>query len=604
MHVFDSVTAQAATQVESLDGLPLNEVAARIPRRADSRCKGCANKECPGKTLAPVYLMARSVDKGRGKRSVVGSSWLVVDWDAEKLPAIETEHIAIQSHRGHWHLLVRLEREANRDDYAATAQAFAKAWGEASDKQTRHIERVLYAPHPDARVEARGSGRLPVLEGQAEQHTAPLLPVTRRAPSRKTLDQWAAAMAASKSGNNELSGALGSALARHCGYTDEEVEQTVRAVIGGIENVDKHANDAVRAARDARNGTNKTPGIPRLAERGIVFELEDELPEVGDGSGLDIVFGRCWTGEDFEMSPARPIDWISERWAIAPGAPVVLAGAGGLGKTLLAQSLALGVATPEGTWLGEPMPFGRVIHIDHEQGVEATKRRYQRLGIHNAKGLTFRHPPSKGWRLSSKDGLAWLAEVAENAKLVILDSLRASTPGVDENDSDIRTLLDPLGEVSALTGAAFVVIHHARKTGKDEALDGPEFLRGSSGITDAASAVIGLARRGEFVDMWLAKVRDPGDGTHGLFVKHSVVFRNDEHKQLHIECVESRALALQTIANAPDDLTQDEIDDLVGGMRNADKRRHYYDTHPNSRPAKTVEEKRAKHARRKASDIA
>lgn len=600
MHVFDSVTAQAATQVESLDGLPLNEVAARIPRRTDSRCKGCANKDCPGKTLAPVYLMARSVDKGRGKRSVVGSSWLVVDWDAEKLPAIETEHIAIQSHRGHWHLLVRLEREANRDDYAATAQAFAKAWGAASDPQTRHIERVLYAPHPDAEIRWGGSGALPVTKGEAVVVEPPVLPKTRKTPSRRFLADWAAAMASSTSGNNDLCGMLGGVLARNCGYSDEEIVQTVRAIIGGIANVDKHANDTMRAGQTARLG-GKCKGIPELAARGLVFELDDELPDTVTSEGLDAVFGQRWFGESIEAAVIPPIDWVSEKWAIAPGAPVILAGAGGLGKTLLAQALALGVATPEGRWLDEQMPFGRVVHIDHEQGMRGTMRRYQRLGIRGARGLEVCYPPADGWRLSSNGSIPWLEELSQGARLVIIDSLRASTPSVDENDSDIRKLLDPLGEISDRTGAAFVVIHHARKQGKDE-VDGPEFLRGSSGITDAASAVIGLARKGEFVEMWLAKVRDPGDATHGLFVKHRVILRNDETGRLHIENVESRALALQLIAELPDGLTSTEIDQAVHGVDNVTKRRHYYETHPNSGPAKTIEEKRAKHTRRKGTN--
>lgn len=585
MHVFETVTAQAATQVESLDGLPLNEVAARIPRRADSRCKGCANKECPGKTLAPVYLMARSVDKGRGKRSVVGSSWLVVDWDAEKLPAIETEHIAIQSHRGHWHLLVRLEREASRDDYAATAQAFAKTWGAASDPQTRHIERVLYAPHPGAKVQWGGTGALPVLEGVPEMSEAPLLPTTKKRPKRRFFDQWAAAMAASKSGNNEISGAFGAVLAKHCGYTDAEIVQTVKALIGGIDNVEKHARDAERGGQSARTGDTKTTGIPRLAERGIIFELEDELPEVGDASALDKVFGVRWSGESIENAVIPPINWVSEKWAIAPGAPVVIAGPGGLGKTLLAQALALGVGTPEGLWLDEPMPFGRVIHIDHEQGERGTLRRYQRMGISNAKGLEVCCPPTDGWRLGSANGLAWLRELAEQTRLVIIDSLRASLPGVDENDSDIRKFLDPLGLISEDTGAAIVVIHHARK-GSDED-DSTDALRGSTGITDAASAVVRLARRktGD-VDMWLAKVRDPGNATHGLFVKHTIVFNNDERGQLHIEVAESRALVLQQIADLPDGLTTREIDDAVSGIRAADKRRHYYATHPDTAKVK------------------
>jgi hypothetical protein len=73
----------------------------------------------------------------------------------------------------------------------------------------------------------------------------------------------------------------------------------------------------------------------------------------------------------------------------------------------------------------------------------------------------------------------------------IIDSLRASTPGIDENDSQIRECLDVLLRVSERTGCAFIVIHHAGKGGKDK--DARERNRGSSAIFDACGLVLQLS---------------------------------------------------------------------------------------------------------------
>lgn len=404
-----------------------------------------------------------------------------------------------------------------------------------------------------------------------------------KAPSKRSWADYVHRVVSDPNDTNRLSGAWGSACAKHCGWTNEQIAQGLRANFGVADTkLEKHINDAQRAADTTREG-GRVPGLPSLAELGVVFTLEDavEWPANPDDAGLETVFGRRWTGGEIEITPVPAIDWVCERWAIAPGAPVVMGGPAGLGKTLIAQALALAVATPGAQWLGCPVRHGRVVHIDHEQGLEGTMRRYQRLGIRGAEGLELRCPPAGGWRLSSPRGLEFFEKAAEGAALVIVDSLRASSPGIDENDSNIRTLLDPLGEVAARTGAAVLVIHHARKNG-DEG-DDASALRGSSGIPDAASAVIRLARKDDAVEMWLAKIRDPGDSTYDLFLKRTLrIARAAEG--LSVCAVGSRETALEAIRRAPDGLSARDIHAITSGLRDADKRAYYYETHPDSKP--------------------
>lgn len=581
MHVFESVTAQVATQVEKVDSLDIAVVAGRIPRRSDSRCPGCDDGDCEGKTKAPVYMMAYSTTGRKRKEDVTHSRWLVVDWDAQELPNVKTEHVAVPTHRGRWHILLRLERDATREEYAATAEAFAKRYGSASDPRARNIERLLYAPHRDALVRYGGVGSLPVEKPVLAPVAAPQLPITRRAPSRRFREQWVSAMVASPSGNNWLAGALGGVLARNCGYTNDEIAQTMGAWLGGVDpKFDKHVDDAQRAADSARAG-NPIQGIPKLAEAGIVFGLEDEwsldqLPEDDDGL-LAAAGGRVWTAATIADRPLPPVPWLCERWGLTVGAPIILAGSGGVGKTWLVQALAVAVSSERGLWLGETVTHGAVLHIDHEQTGNQTHRRYQQLGLNGKAPLVHIEQPK--WRLSSDRGLEWLARACERRKLVLIDSLRATTPGRDENDSTIRELLDPLTAVSNDTGCTIVIIHHARKRAKDER----STIRGSSAIVDAAGAALGMQRDNGDLTLWLEKTREKGALTRDLFQDASILIEDVADGQTVVRTTdvgeEPYAQIKAVVQSLPPGMSYREVGRAARGWRIDEANRWYKQTH-------------------------
>jgi len=177
----------------------------------------------------------------------------------------------------------------------------------------------------------------------------------------------------------------------------------------------------------------------------------------------------------------------------------MLAGYGSSMKTLTCQALAVAVAAGKPVWGHFPTPAPlRVRHVDAEQGLFDTRLRYQRLIL--AAGL---HADDLGDRLelvsfplvnlSKVDSESEWERAADGWDVLILDSLRALTPGVDENSSEVRRCLDPLTKISDKTGCAFIIIHHAKKQGKpEEGLNGAERVRGSSGIFDACGAVFFL----------------------------------------------------------------------------------------------------------------
>lgn len=206
------------------------------------------------------------------------------------------------------------------------------------------------------------------------------------------------------------------------------------------------------------------------------------------------------SGRDISQ-PLPKIRWLVRGLAIGPGRPTILGGYGGVGKTFAAQELALIVASGRGLlWNCYAVQGkGRVLHIDHEQGQWITDWRYQRLawslGLDIGElgdRLEVVHYPDL--YLTNPDAEAVLLELCAGRELVLIDSLRAICPGVDENDSKMGAYLYLLARVSERTGCVFVVVHHEGKSNPESPRSGIERLRGSSAIAAGAGSVLSFVK--------------------------------------------------------------------------------------------------------------
>jgi KaiC/GvpD/RAD55 family RecA-like ATPase len=200
------------------------------------------------------------------------------------------------------------------------------------------------------------------------------------------------------------------------------------------------------------------------------------------------------------FAPLPPLPWVVRELGIAPGRITLLAGYGGSGKTVAAQSMALSIATGKPIWDSLPCEPGRVVHVDYEQGEWLDRYRYRRLARamgHDLDELmagdqsVLRMEAFPGVALAEELERAWV-EVCTGCTLCIVDSFRAAAAHVDENDSKARLPLDMLTRVSERTGCAILVLHHARKTptGPSSATPQQEGVRGSGGLFDAAGSVL------------------------------------------------------------------------------------------------------------------
>lgn len=190
--------------------------------------------------------------------------------------------------------------------------------------------------------------------------------------------------------------------------------------------------------------------------------------------------------------PLPPIPWLCEGLRIAPGPITLVAGYGYSRKTMALQSLAVSVAAGKPVWGVFTCRQGPVLHLDYEQGRRLTQERYQRLaramGVElESLDLTVGCMPNV--YLDQSDAPDDLLRICDGAAFVIVDSLRAAFPKMDENSSEARAYLDTLSRVSERTGATIAIIHHARKPSPQHGGTETHAIRGSGAIFDAPQTV-------------------------------------------------------------------------------------------------------------------
>ncbi len=316
----------------------------------------------------------------------------------------------------------------------------------------------------------------------------------RVAPAQAWVNAFVARVLGRPEGTNDCFGAVGSVLAAS-GWTNDEIALALDTWFGDYP-LGRHRTSALSAADKRRAGIEPVPGFPKLAELGIPWvENEPDYLDISalmlsesttdDEAELRAAIGGEWVQGAQVTAKVTPPNWLVAKLGLAPGRYAGLSGYASAGKTWFAQGLVMAVA--QGTpFCGLGVRQGRALHIDHEQGSDMTRERYQLLGFDGGtEDLAYVSFPA--WRLSGKDGKQLLFRLARGRALIVIDSLRASIGG-DENSSEIRQWLDGVSEVSEATQCTMLVLHHARKgsTSGDSAGDDMYKARGSSGIVDAA----------------------------------------------------------------------------------------------------------------------
>jgi hypothetical protein len=234
-------------------------------------------------------------------------------------------------------------------------------------------------------------------------------------------------------------------------------------------------------------------------------------PDMLEAGKLPLLFGPDLA------KPLPDLEYIvAELGMVAGGgAPHLVAGYGFSGKTIALQSMLLSLAAEKPVWGAHKAARRRVLHVDCEQGERLTVRRYQRLAA--AMGIQLGDlgdtlalsvmPPL----LLNNDGLSQWRDLMAGRDVMLVDSLRAASSGMDENDSRIRGCLDLLGRLAEETKCRGILVHHARKMTADDP-GGKYAIRGSGAIFDGSDAILLFsAAKGEPVQVEQPRARSHGE---------------------------------------------------------------------------------------------
>lgn len=191
----------------------------------------------------------------------------------------------------------------------------------------------------------------------------------------------------------------------------------------------------------------------------------------------------------------KPPTWLCDRVQIAEKTVNIFAGYGCSKKTMLTQYIALCISHGIDLFGRFPVTRAKVLHLDYEQGEDETVYRYQRMARNL--GITLdqewlKMSSENTFKLDDKcaESQVKLALQDSDAKLVIIDSLRASVGDLEENSSKIRKPIDMVGNICKANNASVIFITHAKKPSENERRTTRFSIRGSSAIFDSCDSAL------------------------------------------------------------------------------------------------------------------
>lgn len=228
---------------------------------------------------------------------------------------------------------------------------------------------------------------------------------------------------------------------------------------------------------------------PAMEVPGIEREPYERNPKRGTGHGE---LAELNVPELLGVEP-EPVNWIVEGFA-ARGAVTMLAGRYGQGKSLLAQSLAIGVAegVPGHHVAGFTVHAGRSLILDAENGPALIHARLKGLGLSPEGARNLRAVTARSFDIEAdEDALRALLE-AHTPDLLVLDTWTSLWRGSEASVEQVQDCLNLLRDIAREYDLAVILLHHTVKSG--------EGFRGSGAIGATIEGVFVLDRPDELDD--------------------------------------------------------------------------------------------------------
>lgn len=223
-----------------------------------------------------------------------------------------------------------------------------------------------------------------------------------------------------------------------------------------------------------------------------------------------------------------PVAWRVKGVLPAQGVAVVF-GASGSGKSFVMLDLAAHIALGR-RWFGCRVKEASVVYVNLESSgglrtrLEAWEKEYEQSYPRDVQFVRE--------RLRLMDDVEALANVSPDGGVVIIDTLHAAAPDLDENSSqDMGLIIEAATRLQIRTGGLVVLVHHS---GKDQGRG----ARGHYSLTADADAVLEVEREKNGTRaVVLRKSKEGVDGMRWPFLLKAVPLGTDEDGDPLSSCV-------------------------------------------------------------------
>ncbi|MBX3049169.1 MAG: AAA family ATPase [Anaerolineales bacterium] len=265
------------------------------------------------------------------------------------------------------------------------------------------------------------------------------------------------------------------------------------------------------ARSTVKSGMDKGKLQPRSGTTNGHIAPPTEMPPAGSWKWLDAV--------DI-LAPRQPRGWVVEN-LLRPKSLNALYGPSGDFKSMLLMDLCscLALGRP---WLpalsdGAVEPFKThkttPLWINIDQPYDELKDRLAAFFNHygnNTESGNIRHIsfPSPAFLAENEDVVFGVADYAleMQSKLIVIDCLKMALGGLDENSGIVSIAMLNLRRMAEISGAAVLLIHHARKANGSEGRKG-DSLRGHSAIEASLDLALRMERDEDSFTIVPTKVR-------------------------------------------------------------------------------------------------
>jgi len=233
-------------------------------------------------------------------------------------------------------------------------------------------------------------------------------------------------------------------------------------------------------------GQRLIQAIENGSDQSVIDNIREKINK-SDNANLNAEF-KTESWREIIGSEEPELNYLIED-LILVGCLILLGGKPKVGKSLLGLLIALSIALGVSLW-DKKVKQGGVLFISTEDGkIRLKKRIWKMIGNPNKYQPNFEFYINELNLSDMKAFKALKSKVLElKPKLIVLDPLiNIFKKGELNSAGDMNLLLRPLQDLAKETGAAILVIHHARKSGSDDPLD---TIQGSITITGVADGIL------------------------------------------------------------------------------------------------------------------